>query len=116
MEQKVHIPCLDLAGANHIEVEVMYMKGEQWSSCYKRRGYYLAVRPIKITPMEFEGVPYNMFSMGECPRPSQIVLLEETERKSPKRLADLVKKVQDNAQAICDAFKAGNYNVVWAYV
>lgn len=109
MEQKVHIPCLDLAGANHIEVEVMYMKGEQWSSCYKRRGYYLAVRPIKITPMEFEGVPYNMFSMGECPRPSQIVLLEETERKSPKRLAELVSRIMAHAKEIADAYVRQDY-------
>lgn len=116
MEQKVHIPCVDLAGCNYIEVEVMYMKGEAWSRCYNKRGYYLAVRPVTITPMEFQGTQYNMFSIGECARPSKIYLLEETTRKSPKRLNEFLSKVQAHAKEIAYAFVRQDYNAVWAYV
>jgi hypothetical protein len=109
MEQNVTIPVQGIMDCTHIQIDARYDKGDYRTL----RGYYVVVKAVKIEPAK-----YGNFNMVTCASdyPYKRYLVEQTERKSQKRLADLVKKVQDNAQAICDAFKAGNYNGVWAYV
>lgn len=116
MEQKVYIPCTEIKGANNIEIEVMYMKGEQWNRCYDRRGYYMAVRPVEITPMHFADKYIDIVTSGCSERSSRVFFLEGTERKSPKRLGEFVAKMNAHAKEIVDAFVRQDYNAVWAYV
>lgn len=116
MEQKVRIPCLEIGGANHIELDVHYQKGEAWSNLYKKRGYYLSIRPITITPMHGSDGDYDMISFGGADRGSKTYFLEGTERKSAKRLNEFLSKVQAHAKDIADAFVRQDYNAVWAYV
>lgn len=112
MEQKVRIPCLEIGGANHIELDVHYQKGEPWMNLYKERGYYLSIRPITITPMG----DFDMISFGGADRGSKTYFLEGTERKSAKRLNEFIAKVQAHAQEIADAFVRQDFNAVWQYV
>ena len=116
MEQKVHIPCTGIKGANHIELDVHYEKGDAWMNLYNRRGYYLSIRPIEITPMHCADGDFDMISFGGAERGSKTYFLEGTERKSAKRLNEFAEKVKAHAQEIADAFVRQDYNAVWAYV
>lgn len=116
MEQKVRIPCLEIGGANHIELDVHYQKGEAWSNLYKKRGYYLSIRPINITPIHFKDGDMDMISFGGADRGSTTFFLEGAERKSAKRLNEFVEKVRANAKEIAAAFVCQDFNSIWAYV
>lgn len=110
MEQNVTIPVQGIMDCTHIQISAEYDKG----GCnYIHRGYYVTIKAVKIEPCKYGDFDMVTFASDY---PYKRYLVERTERKSPKRLADLVKKVQENAQAICDAFKVGNYNGVLAYV
>ena len=62
MECKVNIPEL---GDRFTQLECMYMKGEPCSRLVGRRGYYLAVRDVRIQRLTLGNVEYDSVSLGE---------------------------------------------------
>lgn len=119
MEEKVQIPCGVIENCTHIEIDIAYMKGEPWMNLYKRRGYYMNVRPVRIYPVEVihNGLKQviDMVSYGESGY-GKTYFLEGTERKSPKRLKEFVEKMNRHAKEIAEAFVAKRYDEVWQYV
>lgn len=85
----------------------MYDKGE-WR---RPRGYYLNITAVNITP-EY-GVSMEMWSSDS---PYKTYLVEQVERKNPKRFKEFVEKMNRNAQKIAEAFVAKRFDEVWQYV
>ena len=112
MECKVNIPEL---GDRFTQIECMYMKGEPCSRLFGRRGYYLAVRDVRIQHLTLGNVEYDRVSLGEGDE-SRVYFLEGCERKSPKRFREFVEKMNANAERIAKAFRTQNFDAVWDYV
>ena len=91
MECKVNIPEL---GDRFTQIECMYMKGEPCSRLFGRRGYYLAVRDVRI----------QRLTLGEGDE-SKVYFLEGCDRKSPKRFREFVERMNRNAERIAKAFR-----------
>lgn len=107
MECKVNIPML---GDRFTQLECLYMKGEPNSRIYKRRGYYMAVRDVRINQMAFgDIITYD----GKA---DKVYFLEGCERKNPKRFGEFVEKMNKNAERIAEAFRGQKYDMVWDYV
>ena len=112
MECKVNIPEL---GDRFTQLECMYMKGEPCSRLFGRRGYYLAVRDVRIQRLTLGNVEYDRVSLGEGDE-SKVYFLEGCERKSPKRFREFVESMNRNAERIAKAFRAQKFDAVWDYV
>lgn len=91
------------------------MKGEPCSRLFGRRGYYLAVRDVRIQRLTLGNVEYDRVSLGEGDA-SRVYFLEGCERKSPKRFREFVERMNRNAERIAKAFRTREYNEVWNYV
>lgn len=109
MEQNVTIPVQGIMDCTHIQIDARYDKGDYRTP----RGYYVVVKAVKIEPCKYGD--FNMISFA-TDYPYKRYLVERAERKNPKKLAQLVEKVQANAQAIYDAFVRQDFNAVWQYV
>lgn len=112
MECKVNIPFM---GDRFTQLECMYMKGEPNSRIFRRRGYYLAVRDVRINHVTFGNVEYDIIST-ECTDESKMYFLDACERKNPKRFGEFVERMNNNAERIAEAFRAQKYDMVWDYV
>ena len=80
-----------------------------------RRGYYLAVRDVRIQRLTLGNVEYDRVSLGEGDA-SRVYFLEGCERKSPKRFREFVERMNRNAERIAKAFRTQKFDAVWDYV
>ena len=109
-ETKVFLPLADHKDHNELKIEVEYDLGghNYFTSKPIRRGYSVYVIPLTrngdfaATQALFGGPKESGFK----------VFLEETQRKSAKRLAELTAKVLPLGEQIRDLFQSGQYQKV----
>lgn len=68
---------------------------------------------------DFQNVEVKvMYDKGEWRSdwPYKKYLVQEVDRKNPKRFKDLADKVLSRAQEIADKFLSGDYEAVWDYI
>lgn len=100
-------------GANTLRLYVHYDKGNGWN---KKRGYYMSVRPVEKSTVNYGGVVMEQVAFVGVDDRARTYLLETTERYNKKVFDGFAERVERNGQAIHDAIAAGNYKEVWRYV
>lgn len=100
-----------------LEVSVKYELGgiNYFTGNHNPRGYYAHLAPCSITPTKI-GELRSSTLMGSKKESGFKVLIEETKRKSAKRMKELDEKIENRGNELRDLFEQNKYNDIFVLV
>jgi len=101
-----------------LEIKVNYSLGgiNYFSGNTNPRGYYLHLTPLSITEMADGTKIMSCTLMGDKKTSGFKVIIEETKRKSQKRLDELNNKFDEKVETIRDMFEKEHYKDIFRLV